>query len=161
MKRKKLSEQEQLQIIQLIERHGKRWELISREMKTRSPPTIKSFYQKFERTRTISSHAGRPKKIDSTIENGVVGSMIADREQLLQNIAFDFDISSVKTILNKNHITYHDKICIPPLQQQHKDAIINMCKSITSVPYSTLFPIIFTDESTVVENLNNGGVWRE
>lgn len=36
-----------------------------------------------------------------------------------------------------------------------------MCTTIASVPYTSLLPIVFIDESTIVENLNNGGVWHE
>ena len=84
MKRKPLSEKEQLQIIQLTERYNKQWTKISQEMQTRSPSTIKSFYQKFEKTGTITSQAGRPKKIDSVTENGIVGSVLFDPEQSLK-----------------------------------------------------------------------------
>ena len=43
-------------------------------------------------------------KINAEIENGIVGSVLADPEQKLKKIAFDFDISktSAKAVLNKN-----------------------------------------------------------
>lgn len=47
------------------------------------------------------------------------------------------------------------------LTEDHKIARLSLSDLILSYNYNQLPPIIFTDESTVVKNLNTGGIWRE
>lgn len=158
-----LDEQENLTIIRLVERFGKQWKLITTYLPGRTVPTLKSFYLKYERTGKISNQKHAPWKIDDTIKNGILGSIENDPEQTLKNISFDFDISppSAKKVLNDNNISYWKKICVPPLEPWHKLDRLRMCNTITEVGVRTLLPIVFTDESTIVENLNSGGIWRQ
>ena len=83
--------------------------------------------------------------------------------QSLNYIASQNNISksSTKTILNENKIKFYKLTPFPPLDYAHKQARLLLCDLILSYDYLQLPPIIFTDESTVCENLNGGGIWRE
>ena len=48
---------------------------------------------------------------------------------------------------------------MPPLDEAHKVSRINYCNYILSFP--SMPYIIFTDESTVVQNLHKKGIWRK
>ena len=68
---------------------------------------------------------------------------------------------SAKIIFNSNTIKYYQMTPVLSLTEDHKIARLSLSDLILSYNYNQLPPIIFTDESTVVKNLNSGGIWRE
>lgn len=128
----------------------------------RTENTIKSFYKSYEKYGTISPKRGRPKKITTEIENNLVSSVESNPEQTLTEMAVDNDISrtSAKTILNNHHIAFHNKIAITPLRPWHIQKRLELANRFLIYKYEDLWPIIFTDESTVVVNMDSGGIWR-
>lgn len=157
-----LSEKEKLEILNLVRIHGKQWKFISTFLPGRTENTIKSFYTRFLKSGTISPKRGRPKQISEEVKNDLVDSVKENPEQTLSQMASDSGISrtSAKTILNDNHISYHNKIAITPLKPWHIEARLAFANRFLVHNYKDLWPMIFTDESTVVVNLNSGGIWR-
>ena len=89
--------------------------------------------------------------------------MRSDPTQSLQDVSIPNDISkpTAKKILNENKIKFYKMTPEPPLDDSHKAERISMCDIILSYQYTQLPPIIFTDESTICEDLDRGGIWRE
>lgn len=156
------TEKERLKIVYLVEINGKHWKFIAENIPGRSDSTIKSFYKSYEIHGTIFPKLGRPVKITQEIKDDVVKSIEDDPEQHLNDLSSKFDISttSTKKGLNTNGISYHEKIPITPLKPQHIEARLNMCDRFLIFDYKSLWPIIFTDESTVIVDLKKGGAWR-
>lgn len=59
----RLTEQERLKIIKLVDIHGRKWRFIASQMPGRSESTIKSFYNSYEKYETINPKRGRPPTI--------------------------------------------------------------------------------------------------
>ena len=64
-------------------------------------------------------------------------------------------------ILNDHGVKYFKLTPVPPLDEVHKQKRLFLCDMILTYNYLQLPPIIFTDESTICENLNEGGIWRK
>ena len=157
-----LTEKQRLEVIKQAETSGHNWTSIGQSI-NRSPETCKKFYQSYKKFGTIYPKQGRPPKINDEVKQDVVKSMKNNPKQSLSDVGSQNNISktSTKTILNDNKIKYYQMTPIPPLDDQHKTARLELCDIILSYHYLQLPPIIFTDESTVCENLNGGGIWRE
>lgn len=159
----RLSEKERLKIINLVNIYGRKWNFIATQMPGRSESTIKSFYNTYEEKETIFPKLGRPVKITAEVKEEVINSIEEDPEQHLTNLSFEHQISttSVKKILNDDGYSYHQKTAVTPLRQEHVNARLGMCNRFLVYDYGQLWPIIFTDESTIIVNMNNGGIWRK
>ena len=157
-----LSEQERLKILELVGKYGTKWKFISTFLPGRTEPTIKSFYNSYQKNGTIFPKRGRPIQITQEKRDGIIKSIKEDPEQHLTDLSFEFEISapSCKMILNKAGFKFQRKIAVAALKKQHIKARLEMADRFLFYNYRDLWPIIFTDESTIVVNLNNGGVWR-
>lgn len=84
--------------------------------------------------------------------------MLENPTQKLNNLSADVHYvkSTIKNILNENKIRYFKKTPFVGLNDQHKIARVTMCNMISTYQYQYLPPIIFTDESTIRENLMGG-----
>lgn len=106
----RLTEQERLKIIKLVNDYGRKWRFIASQMPGRSESTIKSFFNSYEKYDTINPKLGRPPKITDEVKSNVVQSIEHDLEQHLTNLSFDNQIStSAKKILNDNGYSYSQK----------------------------------------------------
>lgn len=159
----RLSEKERLKIIESVNKYGRKWKFIATQIPNRSESTIKSFYNTYLKKETIFPKLGRPPKITDEVKQEVINSIEEDPEQHLTNLSYDNDISTTgaKKILNDNGYSYHQKIAITPLKPDHINARLNLCNRFLVYDYGQLWPIIFTDESTIIVDLNNGGIWRK
>lgn len=157
-----LTEKQRIEIVKQAETKGHSWKSIGESI-GRNPDTCKKFYKAYQTTGTLFPKQGRPKKITDEVKQNVVASMKNNPIQTLNDVACENNISkpSAKTILNSNKIKYYQMTPVPSLTEDHKRARLSLCDLILSYRYDQLPPIIFTDESTVVENLNSGGIWRE
>lgn len=115
-----LTEKEKINIVNLVQQHGKKWKYIATLLPGRTNNTIKSFYISYEKHGTISPKRGRLKEITVEVENNLVNSVIANPEQTLIEMSSENDISrtTAKKILNEHHITYHNKIAVSPHSMQ-------------------------------------------
>ena len=157
-----LTESERLEIIKLAALTNNHWKRIG-ETIGRNPETCKKFFYSYKKYNTIFPKQGRPKKVDDETEQNIVNSMRNNPLQTLRDVAEENNVSkpTAKTVLNDNKIKYYRMTPVAPLDQSHKNNRLSMCDIILSYQYSQLPPIIFTDESTVCEDLNKGGIWRE
>ena len=159
-----LTEKEKLEIIKLAESPSTyhQWKFIGESIQ-RSPDTCKKFYKSYLTNGTIFPKQGRPLKVTDSIKQSVVDSMRRDPTQSLQDVSIPNNISKpvAKQILNENNIKFYKMTPVPPLDESHKAERITLCDLILSYQYAQLPPIIFTDESTICEDLDRGCIWRE
>ena len=129
----------------------------------KKPRNMQKKFYSYKKYNTIFPKQGRPKKVDDETEQNIVNSMRNNPLQTLRDVAEENNVSkpTAKTVLNDNKIKYYRMTPVAPLDQSHKNNRLSMCDIILSYQYSQLPPIIFTDESTVCEDLNKGGIWRE
>lgn len=83
-------------------------------------------------------------------------------DQTLRKVAFDFKIShsSVKSIFKQNKLKFFKKSPLAPLTAEHKTARCNFTFQFISKSQNSMPIIIFSDESTF-ENIINNGIWRK
>lgn len=157
-----LTEEEKVQILIYAKEKNNQWGIIGQIM-NRNPETIRKFYYNYQKTKELSPKRGRPITITEEVKNDIIESMRQKPTQSLNSISNQFNVSppSAKKVLNDNKIKYYRKTAISPLTEDHKQARIQMSDIILSYEPHALPPIIFTDESTICENLEEGGIWRE
>lgn len=129
----------------------------------KNPETVKKIFFRYQKTKKLSPKRGAPFKITTQEKNDICENMKENPTHNLKNIATEVNLakSTVKKILNANKIQYFKKTPYVGLTDNHKIARMSMCQIITTYQYQLLPPIIFTDKSTVCENLEGGGIWRE
>ena len=88
--------------------------------------------------------------------------MLGNPEANLKGVSEDTNISTTqcKKILNEAGIHYYERICTPPLTPEHVRKRWVFSNNFANLPYYLMPNIIFSDESTVVVDLDGGGVWR-
>ena len=160
MSRTYLTEEEKIQILKYYDKLGNKWTVIGYLM-GKAESTIRNFIKRYSRSRQLSPKRGAPIKITAEMEDDIINIVEAFPEISLQTVSDITDISKSKCrkILNDNGIKYHRKIGRTPLTPVHHRKRVNFCQIYGNMPYP-LPPIIFTDESTVCVNLNEGGIWR-
>jgi hypothetical protein len=144
----------------------------------RNPSTIRSFYEKYEKRHVFCAKMGRPRNITTEIEDKVVeitvnrphsslrqmhlsnARQIITRDNLPQSQNQNCKISreSIRGIRHKNHIHYYRTIPVPPLTIEQKQQRVHFAEIFLN--NLEQFPICFTDESQIMQNLNKGGIWR-
>lgn len=156
-----LTELEKIIILVQIGCHGPKYTFIGNQI-NRSPNTVKSFFKSFKQHKTLFPPRGPPKSINDETTNGILGSVTAYPTQTLSEISKDFDVSptKVKFILNENKINYFKKTAVVELTEKHKSNRVKFSEIFIQYNYFQIPKIIFTDESTFVVILENGGVWR-
>lgn len=156
-----LTELEKIIILVQIGCHGPKYTFIGNQI-NRSPNTVKSFFKSFKQHKTLFPPRGPPKSINDETTNGILGSVTAYPTQTLSEISKDFDVSptKVKFILNEKKINYFKKTAVVELTEKHKNNRVKFSEIFIQYNYFQIPKIIFTDESTFVVILENGGVWR-
>ena len=159
---KPLTELERIEIIKLAEAAGHQWKFIG-AMVNRNSETCKKFYYSFVKYKTLFPKQGRPIKNDQIIQEKVVNSIESNPKQSLKNLSGLTGVpkTTAKMILNDHGVKYFKLTSVPPLDEVHKQKRLFLCDMILTYNYLQLPPIIFTDESTICENLNEGGIWRK
>lgn len=66
--------------------------------------------------------------------------------------------TSVKNILNQNHIQFFQPIEVYPLSLTHTENRVNFCNNMLNVLQQS---IIFTDKSSIDVDLKGHGIWRK
>lgn len=123
---RKLTEEEKIRIIELVDEYGRQWKLIG-EIVGKHPNTCQSFYLSYSKYHTINPTLGRPMTIDQNKKNEVMSSINEKPDQTLRKVAFDFKIShsSVKSIFKQNKLKFFKKSPLAPLTAEHKTARCN------------------------------------
>lgn len=154
-----LTEQEKIKIIAMVYVYGHQWKMIS-ETIGHPYETVRSFYKSYIKHDTILPKQGRPIKIDNNLQDQVVKKMEENPTNTLRNVANELPLSptSVRNILNQNHIQFFQQIAVCPLSPTHVGNRVNFCNNmLNALPQN----IIFTDESSVEVNLKGHGIWRK
>lgn len=78
------------------------------------------------------------------------------------NVANDFDCSEtfVRNVAISNGLRYFQKTSVTPLDDEHKGNRVIFINQFSNIDYQILRPIIFTDESTIVNCAHQSGIWR-
>jgi hypothetical protein len=96
-----------------------------------------------------------PDKIDAIISKTQEG-----RRSTIRGIQEITTLSRelVRQIRHENHYHFYDQIPVPPLDDPAKLKRIAFCKSVLN--HNLNIPIVFTDESMIIQDLKQGGIWR-
>ena len=125
--------------------------------------TIRNFMSRYNKNPTLEIKRGRPVKITDNIKQGIVSKYTITPESTLKDGAEIFGLceASIKKALNEENIYYFQKIPVPFLTDLHRMNRIIFSRYITGFPPDQPPPIIITDESTVMVDLEKGGIWRK
>lgn len=156
-----LTNDQKAHLIRLYDDYGPKWTCLSRITGIKIS-TIRSFILRYNTDGTLSPKRGAPKKITEEIENNVIDYFENLPETSLTVAANNFGLSnpSIKTILNSDGIKYFKKVPIPNLTNYHKIKRMDFSTKISNYSQENIPNFIITDESTVEENLEKGGIWR-
>jgi hypothetical protein len=128
----------------------------------RSPGGCYKFLTKFQKTGEFSLPMGRPPSIRQSTTAAVVAATVRDRRSSLRVVAAMDEVrispSSVRTQRRKEGFRFYKSIPVPPLTPKRRITRVNFCRYWDEHwrPHAN----IFTDESMVAQNLDQGGVWR-
>ena len=157
----KLSELDKMEIYASWKVHGNQWKIIGL-LTGHLATTCASFIKSFEKHKSLFPKRGPPFEITKNEKDSVVSVIMGNPEYHLSDLSGDTNISpsQCKKILNDNGIYYFERVAVPPLTAEHVQNRWNFVRQFLHTNYFFMPNIIFTDESTVVVDLDNGGIWR-
>ena len=122
--------------------------------------TVGSFLNSYERHGTINPKRGSRPKISDEIKQNVIKGVEDDPflPLIAQSKQFDLSHDSIRKIRHEFKYYYYDMTPVPPLTPLHIQKRIDYCNYILNNPNLT---IVFTDESTICQDLAHGGIWRK
>jgi transposase len=103
---------------------------------------------------------GRPKRITQDNIDNLVAGTESDRRSSVREMSGNVGMSheSVRKTRHANGLHYYNSTPVPPLSDQAKAQRVKFCQD--RLQSNDDLPIIFTDESTVGQDMNKGGIWR-
>jgi transposase len=135
---------------------------IARKM-GRSESTVRSFLKSYKKNRKLFPKRGRwvtnielPKQVlDKLLEQ-----MQNDRRFTLraQSAQESLPVTKLWELRHNNGYHFYKEVTVSPLSDQAKQDRLAFCLREVTTPFD--LPIIFTDESTVEQDLRKGGIWR-
>jgi hypothetical protein len=122
--------------------------------------TVQTFYRRWKQKRRFRGQSGRPPRISPELCEAVIDATIADRRLPVRPLAIALQLSreSVRQIRHKYGYHYYDSIPVPPLTAEAMANRAAFCQA--QLARTDDVPIVFTDESTITQNLGLGGLWR-
>jgi hypothetical protein len=128
--------------------------------------TIRSFCKRAERDENpyLRAKRGPHRKITEDNRIDVIAELIRDRRlsvRSAQRSAPDARISreTIRKIRHQHGYHYYDSVAVPPLSSEAKARRVAFANQ--RLAEALKRPVIFTDESTVMQDLNIGGIWRK
>ena len=120
--------------------------------------TVISFYQSYKKFGVIHPKRGRKPRIQD-LRGDVIKGLTDDPFLTLRDQENSLNVSheSIRRIRLDNKFKFYKVKDIPPLNESHKAARVKFCQWFLEHPQT---PIIFTDESSIQQNLQKGGIWR-
>ena len=129
---------------------------------------VNHFIKKMTSPIAIYKKTGRPKKIDDEIRKKIIEMTLSNRklplrenqQQILSN-GISISIESIRQIRHQEGLEWLEPIKRPPLTKTHMNARVKFAQNILEQYDNNQLPnIIFTDESTMVQDLNSQKIWR-
>ena len=159
--RKTLSEAEKLDIYANWKLYGNQWKIIG-QITGHPATTCATFIKSYQKYGKLFPKRGPQHKITEEEKQSVISIVLGNPEANLKGVSEDTNISTTqcKKILNEAGIHYYERICTPPLTPEHVRKRWVFSNNFANLPYYLMPNIIFSDESTVVVDLDGGGVWR-
>jgi hypothetical protein len=154
----RLTDAEMGTILQMHERK-KSWAEIGRAIQ-RGESTCRAFYKNWKSDGTFRRKLGRRKTIPEAVTEMIVAATEEDCRSSDRAVAADVGISpeSVRLQRHAQGIHYYKSIPVPPLSALGQETRLAFCRK--RLDDRSSFPIVFTDESTVGQDMNKGGIWR-
>jgi hypothetical protein len=133
------------------------WADIARDLK-HDESTIRSFHAKLQRNGCLQKLMGGPKP--SVLVTVVIDLTRVEPRSTIRDIAERLDLSreAVPMTRHRHGFRYYDSIPVPSVSESAKQARITFCLS--QLRSEDARPIVFTDESSVEQDLRLGGIWR-
>jgi hypothetical protein len=106
---------------------------------------------------------GRPRSIDIHLPQSIVEKLFQGSRLSIRADALVRDISreTVRHLRYKMCDHFYDSVPVPPLGADARQQRVQFCQKQLVRDDFDLKSIIFTDESTVHQDLNLGGIWRK
>ena len=160
--RHQLTEEEKIDLLKKIDLYPGKWTLIS-SLTGIPPSTIKSFHKSYSKHHILFPKRGPKPTITTQEKNEVLNFIEIDPELSLADLESMCDISksSIYDIFKSNSIKYTPKVPVSSLTETHQQKRIEICQKFADIPYSQMPFLVFTDESTVMVDLEKGGIWRK
>jgi transposase len=128
----------------------------------RRPGVCQKFYARYTKRHKFRAAMGRPNRIPEKTTDAIVAATEEDHRLSLRKTAARDDVqvspSSVRVQRRKKGYGFYRSIPVPPLTPRRRQTRVQFCK--WQDEHWTGCPIIFTDESMVAQDLNQGGLWR-
>jgi hypothetical protein len=132
---------------------------IAREI-GRSRSTIESFHKRWTKHHVFRRKRGRSKTLSEEIQEDIVRAIILDRRLPVRPLGIAMSISreGVHLLRHKSRFHFYDSIPVPPLIPDAMRARVLFCQA--ELARDNNLHVVFTDESTVTQNTDLGGIWR-
>jgi hypothetical protein len=154
----------EMELIITMHSHNKTWTEIGRVLR-RPESTCREFWNHHnERGGTFRAPRGRPKKRPEATTKVIVEQVEKDRRLSVRAAAGQMapktkiSPESVRVQRHENGIHFYKTIPVPPLSDNAKAMRVQFCQERLAAHDHR--PIIFTDESTVGQDMYLGGIWR-
>jgi transposase len=133
----------------------------------RNRTTISAFLKRYDQQHMLSAKRGRPRReIPPEERETLLSELEQDRRLSLRSQIRETTRSrglsharmALWDIRHDAQLHFYSSTPVTPLDPAHMDARLQFCNQMAQL--DPRIPIIFTDESTVKQDLNKGGLWR-
>jgi transposase len=155
---KSLTDSEKAKILILVS-HKLSFTAIGRHL-GRNESSIRTWHSKFMKSEKFTLNQGRPTLSKPDLVASIVNQTREDPRSSIRSLEKQNPLGreTIRKMRHDNGLHYYKCEPITSLTPTHELNRMKFCEEILNFEHQP--PIIFTDESTVVVDLNIGGIWR-
>jgi hypothetical protein len=125
--------------------------------------TVQRAYNRWEKHGVFKKKMEGPRSIDIHLPQSIVEKLLRDPRLSIRADARVGEITreTVRHLRHKIGYHFYDSVPVPPLGADARHQRVQFCQEQLARDDFDLKPVIFTDESTVHQDLNLGGLWSK